>query len=70
MNGLKVGAKYVTKSENIVKCVAKLDDYNICRYTKVIDGHESLMDKAENWGENGKWLQFPGGIHDIVKKLP
>ena len=66
---LEVGKKYVTKSSNVVRCVAKVDGKCICRYTKVIEGHEGLMDKAQNWAENGEWSQYPGGIHDIVGEL-
>ena len=66
---LEVGQEYLTKSGNVVRCVAKVDKRTICRYTKVIEGHESLMEEAQNWRENGEWLQYPGGIHDIVEAL-
>ena len=70
---LKVGEDYLTKCGNTVTCFRESDEGFWCRYVKVIEGHESLIDIEELtkqlWSENGLWVKYPGGIHDIVKVL-
>jgi hypothetical protein len=69
------GKKYETKSKNVVKCLAVQKDkagkeFALCAYEKIgAEGHESLINAAHKWDLDGKWLQFPGGIHDIVKEV-
>jgi hypothetical protein len=32
-----------------------------------IAGHEILLNRAHWFNSKGKWLKYPGGIHDLVK---
>ena len=68
---LEVGENYLTKCGNTVYCFRKCDEGYWCRYLKVIDGHENLMNieiwNNQLWSEDGSWVGFPGGIHDIIK---
>lgn len=68
--------KYKTKSGNEVRCLAVQmgkdgKEFALCAYTKIKDGigHDSLLNAAQHWSLDGKWKQFPGGIHDIVEAL-
>ena len=69
---LQVGHRYLTKSGNTVKCIAKGEGpvgryLFTCQYEKTIEGHEALIGRAQQWTDDGVWVEFPGGIHDIVK---
>lgn len=65
--------QYTTKAGNIVKCLAIQQDkdgvdFALCAYVATkAEGHESLKNSAQKWSMGGKWLDFPGGIHDIVE---
>ena len=68
---LKVGEDYLTKCGNTVTCYRESDEGFWCRYTKVIEGHEALLDieswNKQLWSEGGSWAKYSGGIHDIIK---
>lgn len=67
--------KYETKSGNELRCLAVQKakdgkDIALCAYTKIsCEGHEGLLNVAQEWNLDGGWKQFPGGIHDVVKAL-
>jgi len=65
--------QYTTKIGNIVECLAVQKDgegveYALCAYKAIkAAGFENLKNMAQKWSMDGKWLAFPGGIHDIVE---
>ena len=68
---LKVGENYLTKCGNTVTCFREAPQGFWCRYEKVIEGHQALMDidswNNQLWSEGGSWVENPGGIHDIIR---
>lgn len=69
---IRVKSRYQTKAGNMVECLAIQEGkdgkkYALCSYVKIsVEGHWSLMKTVDRWSVDGKWLAFPGGIHDIV----
>lgn len=68
---IKEKGKYLTKSGNEVTCTAvQANGVAECVYTKIgCKGHESLAGRKHEWSLDGKWVKYPGGIHDIEKEL-
>jgi hypothetical protein len=65
---IEVGKKYLTRSGNTVACRATGAANFLCVYTKTVENHQMLMGRQQLWKEDGSWVAFPGGVHDIVNE--
>ncbi len=74
---VEVNVTYHTKCGNHSKIISKKEklDKNGKPYnefkgilTQVAVGFEILLNRSHYYNGQGKWITFPGGIHDLAKK--
>ena len=74
---VEVGTIYHTKCGNHSKIVTRKEklDQNGVPYNEfkgiliqVASGFEILLNRSHYYNGQGKWIKFPGGIHDLSKK--
>jgi hypothetical protein len=74
---VEVGITYHTKIGNHSKIVSKKEklDQNGVPYNEfkgvliqVVSGFEILLNRSHYYNGQGKWINYPGGIHDLSKK--
>lgn len=76
---IEVKKTYVSKVGNVIEVFERTEDKDAAgapvfkykgKVTQAVSGHEALIEARaihEFW-EDGKWIAFPGGIHDLVKE--
>ena len=67
---LEIEKRYQTKCGDVVEAVAEMAGGDLglvlCTVRDTIEGHEARMGTHHLYQRDGKWDQYPGGIHDIV----
>jgi hypothetical protein len=74
---VEINATYHTKCGNHSKIISKKEklDQNGKPYNEfkgilinVVNGFEILRNRSHYYNGQGKWLNYPNGIHDLAKK--
>lgn len=75
MSNIAVGKEYVSRHGNCLKIFEREERkdkpgefYYKGLLTEVMEDHKSIKGKTHVFFEDGKWVAFPGGIHDLVKE--
>lgn len=72
---MEVGKEYISRVGNLVKVIEREEIENAPgtfaykgHCSKAVKGHEALEGKIQSFSEDGSWVAYPGGVHDLVRE--